>query len=596
MPTVSNITRLLSWLSASVIGTVVIVFPAGYFFLTYLYMAGSVETEAEINARIITQIISTNPRMWEFEQVRIKEYLSHRPDRGDPETRRVVNIENELIAETAVDLQSPVLKRSVELYDAGVMVGRLEISRSLRPVLMRSGLIALAMLPLAIGAFVILRNLPLRAIRKSELERKRLEDQLHRAQRLESVGQLAGGIAHDFNNILSVIIGYGELLLMDMKEDDPLRRHAVQLIAAADRAALLTQGLLAFSRKQVIRTRPLDLNDVIRNVADLLRRLIGERIELRTAVGEGALTIMADPGQIEQVLMNLATNARDAMPEGGSFTIETRRVELTAEYVRTLGFGAPGEYVIVTVSDTGTGMDANTKEKIFDPFFTTKEVGKGTGLGLAVVYGIIQQLGGHITVYTEPGIGTTFKIFLLAAGSVAAKQATALPLAPMRGTETILLAEDDPDVRNMTRLVLENFGYSVLEASDGQEALELFAGHKDEIGLVILDVIMPKKVGTAVYEEMKKIRPDAGRDLHERLHCRHGRQRCAHRPGFGLPVKTGCSRRAAAQGEKPARSISLVRVLAASVAVPKCQRENVVRDASVRHIVPAQLKIVFRPY
>lgn len=508
MPMKTNTAKSLTWLTAIVIGNVIVLFPAGYFFLTYLYMAGSVESEAEINARIITQIISTNPRMWEFEQLRMQEYLRRRPKQGYAETRRVVNSDKELVAEAADDLKAPLIMRSVELYDSGAVVGRIEIYRSLRPVLVRTGLLALAMLPLAAGAFIILRNVPLRIILRGESERKRLEAQLQQAQRLEAVGQLAGGIAHDFNNILSIIMGYGELLLMDTKEDDPLRRHAVQILASADRAVLLTRGLLTFSRKQVIQTEPIDINETIRNAAELLRRLIGEHIELKTVIGRESLTIMADSGQIEQVLMNFATNARDAMPQGGCFTIETGRAELDPVQVRILGHGSPGKYIVISVTDTGSGMDEETRGKIFDPFFTTKEVGKGTGLGLAVVYGIIKQLNGHIDVHSIPGKGTTFNVALPAADAPVREKAEAPLTLPPRGTEAILLAEDDPGVRSVTRSVLMNSGYAVLEAADGQEALEMFIRHKDEIDLVILDVIMPKKDGTAVYVEMKRIRPD----------------------------------------------------------------------------------------
>jgi signal transduction histidine kinase len=261
---------------------------------------------------------------------------------------------------------------------------------------------------------------------------------------MESIGTLAGGIAHDFNNILTAIIGYGEMTLMTMANDDQNRVNIAQMLEASDRAAHLTKDLLLFSRKQAIVRKPVDLNKIIRKTEQFLLRVIGADIFLKTVLPEGAFPILADAHQIEQVLMNLATNARDAMPKGGSLIITTEQIRLDEQYVKFHGYGRPGSYAIVTVSDTGAGMDDQTRQKIFEPFYTNKEVGKGTGLGLAVVYGIIKQHEGHINVYSEPGMGTTFSIYLpvIASGKAEAK-AAAFDEQPVGGSETILLAEDN---------------------------------------------------------------------------------------------------------------------------------------------------------
>ena len=339
-------------------------------------------------------------------------------------------------------------------------------------------------------------------------ERKLLEDQLRQAQKMEAIGQLAGGIAHDFNNILTAVIGYASLLQMKMKEDDALRIYVDQVLSASKRAANLTQGLLAFSRKQIINPVPLDLNEVVKRIEKLLWRFIGEDIEFRTVLTETELMVMADPGQIEQVLMNLVTNARDAMPEGGALIISTELVKLGSEYIGAHFFAVPGVYALVSVSDTGTGMDENTKERIFEPFFTTKELGRGTGLGLSIVYGIIKQHDGFINVYSEIGKGSTFKIYMpLIRSSV--QEAEPARLVPLKGgNETILLAEDEPEVRTLARAVLEEFGYTVIEAVDGVDAVNKFTENSDRIQLLILDVVMPRKNGKEAFDEIRMLRPD----------------------------------------------------------------------------------------
>lgn len=339
-------------------------------------------------------------------------------------------------------------------------------------------------------------------------ERKRLEEQLLHAQKMEAVGQLAGGIAHDFNNILTAIIGFGTLLKMEISKDDPLRTYVTQILNSAERAANLTQALLAFSRKQIINLRPVNLNEIINVLEKLLPRLIGEDIEVSTFLTDEDLTVMADGTQIEQVLMNLATNARDAMPDGGSLIIRTGLVKFDYKFIKAHGSGRPGSYALISVEDTGHGMDERTKERIFEPFFTTKEVGKGTGLGLSMVYGIIRQHEGYVNAYSEPGKGTTFKIYLpLIKSKVEEVKEAELPYIK-RGTETVLVAEDDAQVRELTKEVLEGFGYKVMEAVDGEDAIKIFNENKNNVHLLILDVIMPKKDGKEVYDEIKKVRPD----------------------------------------------------------------------------------------
>ena len=337
---------------------------------------------------------------------------------------------------------------------------------------------------------------------------KRLEAQLLQSQKMEAIGQLAGGVAHDFNNILTAIIGYASLLRMTVEEDDPARAYVEPILTSAEKAANLTRGLLAFSRKQIIEPKAIDLNEGIRKVEHLLVRLISEDIELKTSYCEGPLTIFADIGQMEQVLINLATNARDAMPEGGFFSIETEIVMFSKGAGGDGGGDKPKKYALISISDTGGGMSKDTVEHIFEPFFTTKEIGKGTGLGLSIVYGIIKQHNGHIEVYSEIGHGTTFKIYIPLVKALTEEEQQVEQSKPRGGKETILLAEDDDITRELTRIVLEKFGYTVLEAIDGEDALEKFSMHKDRLDLIMLDVIMPKKNGKAVYEIIKTFKPD----------------------------------------------------------------------------------------
>lgn len=347
-----------------------------------------------------------------------------------------------------------------------------------------------------------------RGIMKDITERKHLEHQLLQAQKMEAIGQLAGGIAHDFNNILTAIIGYGILLKTEVSHNKLLSDYISNILTSAEKAANLTHNLLAFSRKQMINLRPVNLNNTINVMKTFLLRLIGEDIELSVALTDKDLTVMADNTQIEQVLLNLATNARDAMPDGGHLTVRTEHVEIGNDFIRTHGYGKIGSYAFISVEDTGQGMDNETKGRLFDPFFTTKEVGKGTGLGLSMVYGIIKQHNGYIDVQTEIGRGTTFKIYLpLFQSPVENKKTKDFPIL-MQGTETILVAEDDTYVRDFLNKILTDYGYKVIEAIDGEDAIRLLHSNLDKINLSILDVIMPKKDGKEVYQEIKKVKPD----------------------------------------------------------------------------------------
>jgi two-component system cell cycle sensor histidine kinase/response regulator CckA len=340
-------------------------------------------------------------------------------------------------------------------------------------------------------------------------ERKLLEEQLRQSQKMEAIGQLAGGIAHDFNNLLTSIIGYSELTMKRLQPEDSLRHNIEEIRKAGDRAASLTRQLLAFSRKQVLQPKVLDLNAIVTDLEKMLRRLIGEDIDLRTVLQPELASIKADPGQIEQVLMNLAVNARDAMPQGGKLTIETKTVYLDEEYAKHHIAVIPGHYVMLAVSDNGIGIDEQTQARIFEPFFTTKEVGKGTGLGLSTVYGIVKQSGGNIWVYSEIGRGTTFRVHLPCVDEGAQRyKRTTETEEDIQGTETILLAEDEEMVRKLAREVLEMYGYQVLEAVDGDAALLICEQHKQAIHLLITDVIMPGMSGRGLADRLLQVRPE----------------------------------------------------------------------------------------
>ncbi len=338
-------------------------------------------------------------------------------------------------------------------------------------------------------------------------ERHQLEEQLRQAQKMEAVGRLAGGVAHDFNNLLMVIKGHTELLINALPPADHVTRKIEQIDRAADRAATLTRQLLAFSRMQVLQPRVMNINEVVEDMGRLIPRLIGEDIELvlRTAPSLGA--VRADASQMEQIIMNLAVNARDAMPDGGRLVIETANAELDRNYSNARPIVEPGRYVLLAVSDTGVGMDQETQARIFEPFFTTKEQGKGTGLGLSTVYGVVKQSGGFIWVYSEVGKGTSFKIYLPRVDQAVEKGGTPLPLAEApRGTETVLLAEDEQDVRELAREFLESGGYKVIEASNGKDALQIAAQHSGSIDLLVTDLVMPGMTGQQLAARLQQQR------------------------------------------------------------------------------------------
>jgi two-component system, cell cycle sensor histidine kinase and response regulator CckA len=339
-------------------------------------------------------------------------------------------------------------------------------------------------------------------------ERRALEEQLRQSQKMEAVGRLAGGIAHDFNNLLTVMKGYSELMLDELDAADPLRTEVDEVKKAADRAAALTRQLLAFSRQQVLAPKVLDLNSVVGNMDKLLRRLLGEDIDLFTVLEPGLARVKADPGQVEQVIMNLAVNARDAMPNGGKLTIETANVDLDENYIRDHASVKPGAYVMVAVTDTGSGMTDKVKSRIFEPFFTTKEIGKGTGLGLSTVYGIIKQSGGYIWVYSEVGIGSTFKAYLPAVDAPAELPAGTTQPPARRGSETVLLVEDEDGVRALMRQVLHKHGYNVLESRHGGEALLMCERHSGKIDLLLTDVVLEQMSGRELAERLIKVRPE----------------------------------------------------------------------------------------
>jgi PAS domain S-box-containing protein len=377
--------------------------------------------------------------------------------------------------------------------------GRVEVAAAASPLYGEKGE--------RIGHIIVARDITER--RRAETERATLEAQFRQAQKMEAVGRLAGGVAHDFNNLLTVIAGRSEFLKIQMPEKDPLHRHIDIITQGAARATKLTAQLLAFSRRQVLQPKVLDLNQVVSGMADMLRRLIGENIELVTATDPRLGRVMADPGQVEQVLMNLVVNARDAMPSGGRLSIATANVDRDESDVRRRMGAKPGAFVMLSVSDNGVGMDEETKARLFEPFFTTKGPGVGTGLGLATVYGIVKQSGGDIWAYSEPGHGSSFKVYLPRVETPAETAERADEHGPPAGgVETILLVEDEPDLRDLALEILEHQGYKVLVAADPLEAQRLAGAHAGPIELLLTDVIMPHMSGRELALRLVESRPD----------------------------------------------------------------------------------------
>jgi two-component system, cell cycle sensor histidine kinase and response regulator CckA len=364
-----------------------------------------------------------------------------------------------------------------------------EVEEILAPLRGRSGKIT--------GAILTLRD---------TTRRREAEDQLSRSQKMDALARLAGGVAGDFNNLLTVITGYGEMMRSELTPTNPLRRFSDEIIYAADRAAAVTRQLMAFSRHQAGQSRVLDINTAISSMETMLRRLLGEKIDLVMIPGAGIGRVRADQGQLEQVIVNLAMNSRDAMPQGGKFIIETAALDVTANMPVTPEGLTPGPYVQVTVSDTGMGMDAETRSRLFEPFFTTKGQGRSTGLGLSIVYGIVKQNGGDISVYSQPGAGTIFEIFLPRSKDPELREAVRPP-GP-RGTETILVADDDDGVRRLVHAVLATSGYTVVEATDGREALAVYQADPDRFDMVLTDVVMPHMNGLELGDRIAAATPE----------------------------------------------------------------------------------------
>ena len=343
---------------------------------------------------------------------------------------------------------------------------------------------------------------------RSEMKlRQDAETQLIQSQKMEAVGRLAGGVAHDFNNLLTVILGYDDMLREHVKDDHMAAEFTQEIRKAGERATSLTNQLLAFSRRQVAQPRVVDLNESVRGIEKMLGRIIGEDIQLRTSLAPGLLRVKVDPSHMDQVVMNLAVNSRDAMPDGGALTIETSNVELGKEYAGAHLGVTPGAYVMLAVSDTGCGMDAQTLARVFEPFFTTKEKGKGTGLGLSIVYGIVKQNGGEVLVYSEPGKGTAFKIYLPALTEAADAQVAEPAVSDAPAVETILLVEDEEQVRNLTRTMLQRMGYKVLEADGAAAAEEILRSNHEEVHLLLTDIVMPDTRGTELADRVRTRRP-----------------------------------------------------------------------------------------
>ncbi|HEY6001928.1 MAG TPA: ATP-binding protein [Anaeromyxobacter sp.] len=557
MPADRQVARMVSVTAGVLAAAASILPPAIYFSLSYQREAATVEAEAELNAQLITRIVTANPDFWRFEQARLSEYLARRPRKGVPEVRRLVDLDGAVLAESVDRLPGPWITRSLPLLDAGVRVGSIEISRSAQPLVFHTVLFVLVLLPVAFLAFQMLRTLPLQAIRRSEraLRRQRdtaqryldvaevavvlldargnvslvnrkgaeilarpvadvvgkgwvasfveppdrqrvarelaplsrsdrvlalehgvvrpsgerrivswyltpmpshpggpagllvsgvdvtterqLEEQLRQAQKMQAVGELASGVAHGFNNILASIKGYAAQIRRELPAGDPHLSDLDEILAGADRGSTLTRSLLAFSRQRLVAPEPADIVDVVRSTEPLLRSLLEADVDLRTSLPTVSLAALVEPLQLEQVLVNLVTNARDAMPNGGRVTVSVDRADLDAEAARRAGLEGPGSYVRVAVADTGMGIAPEVRPRVFEPFFTTKEVDKGTGLGLAIAYGIMKQHAGAIRVESEPGKGATFELLfpLLAEKGATAQPGSAEP--PRAGTPTL---------------------------------------------------------------------------------------------------------------------------------------------------------------
>jgi len=457
----------------------------------------------ESEARFRSLVETTTDWIWEIDENSVYTYAS-------PKIRDLLGYEpDEIIGKTPFDLMPPEEAQQLAEEFEVIKASRASFS-GIENVNLHKDEHLVAVETSGVPVFdADGRFCSYRGISRDITARKKLEQQFLQAQKMEAIGQLAGGIAHDFNNILTATIGYQHLLSARI-EDEKARHYLEQLSSLAEKASVLTRDLLTFSRKQEKDFNPkaINLNNIIEKLEKMLKRLIGEDIEFETILHEDHLPVMAVANQVEQVLMNLTTNARDAMPNGGFLTVKTEVLEITSDFLRIHGFGKPGKYALLSVSDSGTGMDEQTRTRVFEPFFTTKEVGRGTGLGLATVYGIINQHNGHINVYSEPGEGTAFQIYLPLVGAGATELSVAQDQnIQVRGTEIVLLVEDELEVREVIKSLLKANGYGVIEAVDGEDALEKFMTHEADIGLLISDVIMPKRSGKEVYDIISKVKP-----------------------------------------------------------------------------------------
>lgn len=391
----------------------------------------------------------------------------------------------------------PLAKESILITRSG---GEIPVEYSSAPIRDPNGAV--------IGAISVFHDISRR--RQAEHALIETESRLRQSQKLEAIGTLTGGVAHDFNNLLTAILGNVQLAFRKISPADPVQINLVEIEKAGNRAAGLTRQLLAFSRRQHLNRNSINLNDTIAEIFKLIERVIGADVHITAGYDQDLWPVYADSAQIEQIIMNLSINARDAMPDGGRLTIETSNIELDEHYSRHYPYVKPGKYVQIKVSDTGSGMDEETKVRIFEPFFTTKEVNKGTGLGLAMIYGIVKQHEGHINVYSELGHGTTFKIFLPATTVAAEVEKRPAPVSLIEGNETILIAEDEEALRNLSRDILEALGYTVLMAENGEKAVEIFARDPHRIDLLLLDVVMPAVGGAEAYDRIRKL---AGREI-----------------------------------------------------------------------------------
>jgi len=498
--------RVAMALATALLGGAALLVPAGYYLLSVRHAEGSLDAEVEVVAREVTALVTTNPDLWRFEQIRLEELLQRRLRHGEPGVRRVVDGQGHLVVESADPLAAPLVRRSAPVLDAGAEVGRVEVIHSVRAPAVQAVLLLALLLPLAVTALMLAR----RYLDRQLQARRQLEERLRQAHRLEAIGRLAGGVAHDFNNLLAAVLGYARELREELPAGAPQQEAIAEILAVSQRGVQVTRSLLAFSRRQSLELERLDAGELLRGLEKLLRATLGPGMELALELDPAPLPVVVDRVQVELVLVNLVANARDAMAPGGVLRLQTGAATLGSDQAAALGLPGPGEYVRLGVSDSGAGMDEPTRERIFDPFFTTKAVGRGTGLGLSLALGVVQQHGGAIQVASAPGRGTTFTLLF---GRAPARSGTtssrpgAAGDPPTGGHETVLVAEDDRHVRRVVRRLLEKAGYSVVEAADGADAVRLFEEHRSELRLLLLDVQLPRRSGPEAFAEIRRQAP-----------------------------------------------------------------------------------------